>query len=115
MSIREIGCCGAYCKTCMASKTGGPCRGCKLGYDTGERDIQKSRCQYKNCCFRDRKLETCADCVDYSTCELIHGFYAKNGYKYQKYHQSVEFIRAKGYPVFLKLADKWKGPYGKLE
>jgi hypothetical protein len=60
-------------------------------------------------------METCADCAEYPTCELIHGLYAKNGYKYQKYRQSIEFIRAEGYTEFLKLADKWKGPYGKLE
>jgi hypothetical protein len=98
----------------MAAGTGGTCRGCKLGYDTGARDIKKSRCQYKNCCFKDRKLETCADCPDYTTCKLIQSFYAKNGYKYKKYRQSTEFIRRNGYEEFLKFADKWSGPYGKL-
>ena len=33
MSIREIGCCGAYCKICRESVTGDNCSGCKLGYD----------------------------------------------------------------------------------
>lgn len=114
MSIREIGCCGAYCKTCRASVTGSNCRGCKLGYESGERDINKSRCMIKNCCFRDRQLETCADCHDYPTCKTIHGFYGKNGYKYGKYRQSIEFIRENGYDRFISLADVWKGPYGKL-
>lgn len=114
MSVKEIGCCGAYCKTCMVFLTKGQCKGCKLGYDDGSRDLSKSKCAYKNCCFRDHHLETCADCPDYSSCELIHGFYAKNGYKYKKYQQAVEFIRANGYETFLKLADEWKGPYGKL-
>jgi hypothetical protein len=114
MSIREIGCCGAYCKTCRAFTAGGACRGCKLGYDTGERDLQKSRCKIKNCCFREKLLETCADCNEYEKCIIIHGMYNKNGYKYGKYRQSVEFIRNNGYEAFLKIADDWKGPYGKL-
>lgn len=114
MSVREIGCCGAYCKTCIEFLTNGQCRGCKLGYDDGSRDIAKSKCSYKNCCFRDKKLETCADCTEYSSCELIHSFYSKNGFKYKKYKQSIEHIRVNGYLAFLELADKWKGPYGKL-
>jgi len=38
----------------------------------------------------------------------------KNGYKYGKYKQSMDFIRENGYDEFTKIADKWKGPYGKL-
>jgi hypothetical protein len=34
--------------------------------------------------------------------------------KYRKYRESVEFIRDTGYGEFIKRADKWKGPYGKL-
>jgi len=40
--------------------------------------------------------------------------YKKSGYKYGKYRQSIEFIRANGYERFIKIADTWKGPYGKL-
>jgi hypothetical protein len=114
MSIREIGCCGAYCKTCREFITGGNCSGCKLGYEKGERDINKARCRIKVCCFRDRHLETCADCPDYSNCKIIHGFYGKSGYKYGKYRQSSEFIRKNGYEKFLGFANLWKGDYGKL-
>jgi len=114
MSIREIGCCGAYCKTCRASISGSNCPGCKLGYENGERDINKSRCVIKLCCFKDRKFETCADCCDYSDCKIIHGLYGKNGYKYRKYQQAIEFIRENGYAKFINIADAWKGPYGKL-
>jgi len=114
MSISEIGCCGAYCKTCRAYTTGGICRGCKLGYENGARDINKARCKIKLCCFRDRGLETCADCPDYPHCAIIQGLYNKKGYKYNKYRQSVEFIREKGYTQFLEMADHWTGPYGRL-
>lgn len=114
MSIKEIGCCGAYCKTCRTSSTGSECRGCKLGYDNGERDINKAKCKMKLCCFRDRALETCADCSDYPVCETIHTFQDKNGTKYSKYRQTIEFIRENGYYAFLKIADGWTGPYGKL-
>jgi len=33
-TIRFIGCCGAYCKTCKAF-IDGSCKGCKLGYQEG--------------------------------------------------------------------------------
>ena len=114
MSIREIGCCGAYCKTCRALSEGS-CRGCKLGYDSGERDIDKAKCRIKVCCFKERKLETCADCADYPFCKVIHGFHDKSGHKYKKYAQSMEFIRNHGYDSFLRQADRWGGPYGRLD
>ncbi|MFC1968479.1 DUF3795 domain-containing protein [Chloroflexota bacterium] len=114
MSIREIGCCGTYCRTCRESTTGSYCRGCKLGYENGQRDINKAKCKIKLCCFRDRKLETCADCVDYTTCDIIGSFQNRKGMKYKKYKLSIEFIKENGYDSFLNLAKYWTGPYGKL-
>ena len=114
MSIREIGCCGAYCKTCRAFADGS-CRGCKLGYESGKRDISKAKCRIKICCFKEREFETCADCSDYSSCLIIQGFYNKKGYKYGKYRQSIEFVRQNGYDSFIRIADNWTGPYGKFE
>lgn len=110
---KYIGCCGAYCRTCRPY-TEGFCKGCKVGYDSGKRDIDNARCKMKICCFKERKLETCADCPDFDSCKIIARFYEKNGFKYKKYKQSVEFIRKNGYSEFFKLADTWKGPYGKL-
>ena len=114
MSIREIGCCGAYCRTCRESTTGSHCRGCKLGYENGQRDINKAKCRIKLCCFRDKKLETCADCSDYDVCGIMRSFGNKSGTKYKKYRQSLEFIRKNGYDEFIQLANNWKGPYGKF-
>jgi hypothetical protein len=76
--VRYIGCCGAYCGTCRALSDR-VCRGCKLGYATGERDLANSRCAMKLCCLT-RGLETCAECGDYSTCEILGAFHGKNGY-----------------------------------
>ena len=114
MSIREIGCCGAYCRTCRALADRS-CRGCKLGYESGKRDISKAKCRIKICCFVERGFETCADCPDYSSCLIIQGFYDKEGYKYGKYRQSIEFVRHNGYDNFILIADNWTGPYGKFE
>jgi hypothetical protein len=114
MAIQEIGCCGAYCKTCRTSSTDSACRGCKLGYENGERDINKAKCRIKLCCFRDRGLQTCADCSDYTSCEIIYTYFDKSGTKYKKYRQAIEFIGANGYDAYLKNADEWTGPYGKL-
>jgi hypothetical protein len=114
MTIIEIGCCGAYCKTCPAliDKS---CRGCKLGYERGERDIDKAKCKMKVCCFKERNYETCADCPDYLSCEILNEFYGKKGYKYKKYRQALEFIRENGYAKFIEIADTWRGPYGKYK
>jgi hypothetical protein len=119
MTIKEIGCCGAYCKTCIdLQKEKYPhertCRGCKLGYESGGRDVSKAKCEIKVCCFREKRLETCADCPDYP-CEILRGFWSKNGWKYKQYRKQLEFIKQDGYEEFLKRADEWKGPRGKLE
>jgi hypothetical protein len=67
------------------------------------------------CCLKEKKLKTCADCEDYPGCKKIRDFYAKNGYKYKKYNESMEYLRKNGYDSFIKTAKKWNGPYGKLE
>jgi hypothetical protein len=112
--VKYVGCCGAYCRTCRPFIEGS-CKGCKLGYDDGVRDINNARCAMKLCCFSDRKFETCADCPDFDSCTIISGFFAKNGYKYRKYRQSLEYIRKHGYPEFFRVSERWKGPYGKLD
>jgi hypothetical protein len=69
----------------------------------------------KVCCITTvGTTHTCADCPDYPTCDTLQGFYAKNGYKYRKYRQSLQFMKAHGYDSFLQAAQKWKGAYGKL-
>ena len=113
MSVELIGCCGAYCGTCPPLKEGS-CRGCKLGYKTGERDVSKARCLMKVCCLR-KKLETCMDCQNYPKCKIIQGFQGKKGYKYKRYKQSAEFIREHGYKKFLEKAKDWKRAYGRLD
>jgi hypothetical protein len=118
MTINEIGCCGAYCKTCMKhQKEKYPqertCRGCKLGYESGQRDLSKAKCKIKVCCFIERKLQTCADCMN-DPCEILTKFWSKNGRKYQQYKNQIQFIRRSGYDEFLKCANEWNGPFGKL-
>jgi len=113
MNILELGCCGAYCKTCKAFR-GGICRGCKLGYENGERNIARSKCKMKLCCFKEKKLQTCADCNDFGSCAVIQHWYLKTGPKYQRYKEALEYIQIKGYNDFLKIAEDWKDASGKL-
>lgn len=113
MSIAEVGCCGAYCGTCKVFRQN-LCKGCKLGYGPGERDLIKAKCAMKVCCLR-RALSSCADCTEYETCPTLAAFYAHAGYKYRKYREAAAFIRAHGYVEFLRFADEWNGAYGKLE
>jgi len=113
MTVKEIGCCGAYCGTCQAMKDGS-CKGCKLGYDTGERDINRAKCRMKLCCFRDKGFETCADCPELEECDIIRPWFEK-GYKYKVCKSYLEYIREHGYEEFLKRADGWNDAYGKLD
>jgi len=119
VTTREIGCCGAYCKTCMEQQKAKypkerTCRGCRLGYESGERDINRIKCEIKVCCFKERGTATCADCSDYP-CEILEEFWNKRGWKYKQYRKQLEFIRQNGYEEFLQRAKEWKGPLGKLE
>ena len=119
MTIEEIGCCGAYCKTCIEwqrEKYSNEriCRGCKSRYESSKRDITKAKCKIKVCCFKERDFETCADCSTYP-CEILSEFWGKKGWKYKQYRKQMEFIWQNGYEAFLKRADNWKGPHGKLE
>ncbi len=118
MTTQEIGCCGAYCKTCLKWQkerypTQRPCAGCKLGYKSGERDPNKTKCKIKACCFVTHKLQTCADCQAFP-CEILLEFWGKKGWKYKQYKKQLEFIKENGYDKFLLQADTWKGPRGKL-
>ena len=109
-----IGCCGAYCRTCKAFLEDF-CKGCKLGYENGERDINKVKCKIKVCCFKNMEYDSCADCAKLDSCKIIGDLYSKNGYKYKKYKEAIEFIKQNGYEDFIQLADKWNGAYGKLK
>jgi len=111
MSIGDVGCCGAYCGTCSVLKERG-CKGCKTGYETEDRDISKAKCKIKVCCI-GKKQQSCADCKEYDSCSTVNDFYRKNGYKYGKYNQAINYIRVHGYEAFLDIADKWKNVYGK--
>ena len=108
---RYIGCCGAYCKTCRQF-VDGFCKGCKLGYETKKRDINRAKCKIKICCFKEKNLETCADCQDFKNCEIVDCFYKKNR---EKYKHAIEFIKINKYPKFIKIADNWKDASGKLK
>ncbi len=108
----KIGCCGAYCKTCREFlKT---CKGCKLGYLNGLRDLRRAKCSIKICCLTKGYI-TCADCDIFDSCETIQSFIQHPGYKYSKYKQALAFIRANGYTAFMNAADHWKNAYGKYE
>jgi len=110
--LAYIGCCGAYCRTCKPYRDG-YCKGCKLGYATGERDLAKARCRIKVCCIK-RGYESCADCPDLKTCDIIGSLHNRSSYKYRKYRESVAFICQHGYDEFLRQANTWTNAYGKL-
>ena len=111
MSELEIGCCGAYCGTCKPYLAKF-CGGCKIGYKEGKRDITKAKCKFKICCITKGYI-SCADCIKFSKCDIIQNLYKKNGYKYKKYKQAIEFIKKNGYRKFINIANQWKNAYGK--
>ena len=113
MSVEELGCFGVYCKTCPVFKEKA-CRGCKWGYSGGERSISKAKCKMKVCCIQ-KEYDSCADCIAYGSCRTIRDFQSKNGTKYKKYKEALEYIRSNGYADFIRIADTWKIQYGKYE
>jgi len=108
-----IGCCGVYCKTCRSfvNKT---CKGCKIGYSANERNINRTGCKVKKCCFRDNNYDTCADCQLFPTCSIMENWYNKGHGKYEAYRIFIEFIKERGYAEFVKAACNWKNFFGKL-
>ena len=112
MSDLYVGCCGAYCKTCMASGDG-TCRGCRLGYEEGERKIGRARCKIKRCCLIEKGLPTCMECDDFEACRLLDEFYSKFNSR-QRIRRAAEFIREYGYDRFIEIADDWTGSKGDL-
>ena len=113
MSKEEIGCCGAYCKTCKVYKAN-LCKGCKIGYTDDSRDITRAKCKIKICCIK-REYNSCAECNEYESCSILQDFFSKNGYKYKKYKEAIDYIVKYGYDEFLMIADKWKMQYGKYK
>jgi len=111
MSKTEVGCCGAYCRTCKVY-TENACKGCKIGYINGERDLSKAKCKIKVCCM-SKDYYSCAECPEYDNCSIIQEFHNHAGYKYVKYKQAIAYIKDNGYEAFLKIADSWVNTFGK--
>ena len=66
----------------------------------------------EKCCLT-RGCITCGDCGEYESCEIIQSFLNHPGYKYGKYKQALEYIRAHGHAAFLNAAEHWTGAHGK--
>ncbi len=109
-SVTDMGCCGAYCASCREFLS--TCKGCTKGYTDGSRDLSLAKCKIKICCISKGYI-CCADCPELEGCPLIQTFFAK-GYKYSRYHASIEFIRSQGYEAFRQATASWTCAYGKL-
>jgi len=112
--VEYIGCCGAYCKAC-GGFTRKNCKGCKLGFDTGERNLNRTRCKIKKCCFGDNRFATCADCSKLEACNYMENWYKKNHGKYRAYKKHIDYIKENGYQKYLEIAGKWKSIFGELK
>ena len=111
LTKQDIGCCGAVCGTCKPFATGN-CRGCKIGYDDGTRDLKKAKCRIKVCCI-GKGFTTCADCGNRGICEIIGDWHGRKGYKYGKYRQAIDFIAGNGYEKFIGIAREWSNACGR--
>jgi len=109
-----IGCCGANCGTCRSFDLG-DCKGCKIGYDDGTRNLGASKCGVKRCCLAKETLATCADCEDYPSCKRMRAFHIKKESKYAGYCRPIDYIRRFGYRKYVRMAARWKGPFGPLD
>jgi hypothetical protein len=111
--IKYIGCCGAYCKNCR-SLIRKCCKGCKIGFKDGERNINLSKCNVKICCFRVNNFESCAECKKIESCGIMKKWYKKNDGKYGKYKELLEYIKNNGYDKFIEIANNWKNEFGEI-
>ena len=66
----------------------------------------------KKCCLA-RGCVACGDCGEYESCEIIQSLLNHPSYKYGKYKQAPEYIRANGHAAFLNAAKHWTGAYGR--
>ena len=108
--IEEIGCCGAYFRTCREYLK--ICKGCKPGYLDGSRDLSRAK-RKMNKCYLTRGHITCGDCGEYDRCKTIQLVLNHAGYNDSKCKQALEYIRAHGHTDFLKAEEHWTGTYGK--
>jgi hypothetical protein len=79
---------GSYLKRELKS-TDTNCRGCKT---EDSLFIGCLNCPIRKCC-REEKLETCAICKGYETCELLNGFFTVPSHKQAR--ENLERIRKK--------------------
>lgn len=85
-----------------------------MGYEDGQRDIDRARCKIKVCCYARHGWETCAECPQSDHCEVLQALHNKKWKEYEGYRQSLEFIRENGYNAFARVAKDWKRGYGEL-
>jgi hypothetical protein len=109
-----IACCGCYCKTCKPY-IDGFCKGCKLGYASGVRDINKAKCKIKICCFKEKKFDTCADCNKYYNCEIFNNRFKVGTKDNVSLQDALNYIKDHGYDKFILKAKNWKSYKGKLD
>ena len=109
-----ISCCGFYCKTCKEF-TAGLCKGCKIGYDKGVRDISKAKCKIKICCFKEKNLTSCAECKEFPDCTIISNRFKVGTYQNRKCLEALHFIKDNGTSNYIKSANSWKSHYGRLK
>lgn len=110
---KYIACCGCYCKTCKEFINHN-CRGCIIGYSNKERDINRAKCKIKICCYKEKKLSTCAECIDFANCTIISEKFKPGSYDNKKCMEVLEYIKNNGKKKFMGKANEWKGPWGKL-
>ena len=67
------------------------CRGCK---SENSLFIGCLNCPIRKCC-REKKLETCAICKEYETCDLLNGFFTVPSHKHAR--ENLERIRSESY------------------
>jgi len=102
-----IACCGLDCGLCPRYYTEGPsrCPGC-CGPDFFK---VNPGCGYITCCVKKRKLEVCAECLDFP-CKRFDGWFGTKPYDswicHRKAEPNLKFIKEKGLKEFIKQQQK---------
>ena len=101
-----VGACGLNCGLCPRYHTEGKsrCPGC-CGPDFWQKH---PACGFITCCVRQRKLETCAECVDWTGCEKVARLldsakYQDSFLSYKPLAANFAFIQKYGIEEFARL------------
>jgi len=100
-----IGCCGIDCGLCPRYHTEGKSK-CPGFYGINFLEVMVHTCSFINCCFKNKKIETCGECNEFPCKKFNSKWFGNNAYDsfvtYKKAMLNLYLIKNYGFEKFLK-------------